>query len=195
MRCKVYPLSRRGQYNPTMNIPARNIPALNVPALNITVRLAERDDVPVITDFNLAMAAETEDKGLDAEVLAAGVRGVFDCPERAVYRVAEVDGEVVGSLMVTAEWSDWRNGLFWWIQSVFVRPEFRKRGVYRALHEDVCAAARETAGVCGVRLYVERENRDAQAVYEAMGMSATSYRLYEAEFRRGNTARPAAVKQ
>ncbi len=82
--------------------------------MNITVRPAVREDATAISDFNLAMAAETEDKGLDAEVLRAGVLGVFDFPERAIYRVAEIDGEVVGSLMVTTEWSDWRNGLFWW---------------------------------------------------------------------------------
>lgn len=150
--------------------------------MKITVRAAEREDATTIADFNLAMAAETEDKGLDAEVLRAGVEGAFEFPERAVYRVAEIDGEIVGSLMVTTEWSDWRNGLFWWIQSVYVRPECRRQGVYRALHEDVCDAAQATEGVCGVRLYVERENRSAQAVYEAMGMSATSYRLYEVEF-------------
>ncbi len=139
LRCKVYPFGWPGQYNPGMKI---------------TVRPANREDATTITDFNLAMAAETEDKGLSADVLQAGVEGVFDFPERAVYRVAESEGEIVGSLMVTTEWSDWRNGILWWIQSVYVRPEFRRRGVYRALHEDVCDAAMATEGVCGVRLYV-----------------------------------------
>jgi ribosomal protein S18 acetylase RimI-like enzyme len=150
--------------------------------MNITVRQARREDAGAITDFNLAMAAETEDKGLDADKLRAGVLTVFDHPDRAVYRVAEMNGEVVGSLMVTTEWSDWRNGTFWWIQSVYVRPEFRRQGVYRAMHEEVCSAAKAAEGVCGVRLYVERENTSAQQVYEAMGMSATSYRLFEVEF-------------
>ncbi len=151
--------------------------------MNITVRPATREDATAIVEFNLAMAAETEDKGLDPEMLKAGVLSVFDHPDRAIYRVVEIGGKVVGSLMVTTEWSDWRNGTFWWIQSVYVRPEFRRRGVYRAMHEEVCAAARAAAGVCGVRLYVERENRSARQVYEVMGMSATSYRLYEVEFR------------
>ena len=155
-----------GQYNPEM----KN---------EVSVRSAGTADVPTIVEFNLAMAAETEDRGLDPEVLREGVLGVLRDPERANYVLAEIDGSVVGSLMLTTEWSDWRNGTFLWIQSVYVRPGFRRRGVYRAMHRAVREIAGAMAGVCGIRLYVERENTSAQDVYRAMGMEETPYRLFE----------------
>jgi ribosomal protein S18 acetylase RimI-like enzyme len=128
------------------------------------------------------MARETEHRDLDSDVVAAGVAALFDEPSRGGYHVAERDGEIVGSLMLTREWSDWRNGEFWWIQSVYVVPEARRQGVFRALYDDVLERARETDGVCGVRLYVEKENGPALEVYDAVGMSRTSYRLYEVDF-------------
>jgi ribosomal protein S18 acetylase RimI-like enzyme len=150
--------------------------------LPITVRAAVPADAAAIAAFNRAMARETEGKDLDPERLAAGVAAVFADPSRGGYRVAERDGAVVGCLMVTYEWSDWRNGTFWWIQSVYVEPEARRTGVFRALYGDVLRAARATEGVCGVRLYVERENRAAQAVYDAVGMTRSGYRFYEVDF-------------
>ena len=147
--------------------------------MTVTVRPAREDDRSQITAFNLAMAEETEGKGLDSEVLERGVAAVLADPARGRYLVAESERGVVGSLMLTTEWSDWRNGTFWWIQSVYVIPEARRTGVYRALHTAVVDAAREADGVCGVRLYVERENVSAQRVYARMGMEETSYRLFE----------------
>jgi len=147
-----------------------------------TVRPAALDDLDLIVSFQRAMARETEGKDLDPARLSRGVRRVFDEPVRGFYLVAERDGRVVGQLMVTYEWSDWRDGDFWWIQSVYVEPESRRRGVYRALHEAALRRARAAAGVCGVRLYVERENATAQAVYEAMGMDRSTYLFYEVEF-------------
>jgi len=136
----------------------------------------------VIAAFNLAMARETEDKALDPERLAAGVRAVFEDPARGDYAVAELGGRVVGCLLLTREWSDWRDGTFWWIQSVYVAPEARGRGVFRALWEHVAAQARATPGVCGLRLYVERANERARSVYEAVGMRRSHYEMFEVDF-------------
>lgn len=145
----------------------------------LTIRRATVDDAEILVRFNQAMAEETEDKTLDPETVAAGVRAVFDKPEQAFYLVAERDGAVVGSLMITTEWSDWRNADFWWIQSVYVRPPARRTGVYTALHRHVRRRAREAEGVCGLRLYVEQENAAAQAAYKTLGMSEPPYQMYE----------------
>ena len=128
------------------------------------------------------MAQETEGLALDADVVRPGVAAVLADDALGFYLVAEVDGQAAGQLMVTYEWSDWRNCLFWWIQSVFVRLEFRRRGVYSALHRQVAQAAREAGGVCGIRLYVEQDNTIAQQVYESLEMHRTRYQMYEVEF-------------
>ena len=128
------------------------------------------------------MAAETEDLGLDPERLKAGIEYLLKHPAEGFYLVAEQDSTAVGTLMVTYEWSDWRNGRFWWIQSVYVPPEARRRGVYRALHSAVRARAGEDEQACGIRLYVEQENTGAQRTYERIGMTQTHYRLYEESF-------------
>ena len=125
------------------------------------------------------MAEETEDKTLDPETVQAGVRSLFDDASHGFYLVAVREEEVVGSLMITTEWSDWRNGLFWWIQSVYVRPSARRSGVYTALHRAVRSRAEDADEVCGLRLYVERDNEAAQEAYDALGMTETSYRMYE----------------
>ena len=131
------------------------------------------------------MAQESEDKPLDFDRIKAGIVGLFERPSEGYYIIAEgPDGEPAGALMLTFEWSDWRNGRFCWIQSVYVRPEYRRKGVYSALHEHVRDAARADPESCGLRLYVERENTGAQATYRAMGMVETHYRLYEEEFER-----------
>lgn len=150
--------------------------------MQTTVRLATVDDLELLVAFNLAMAEESEDKGLDAGVLGNGVRHLLTHPDDGFYLVAERAGEVAGSLMITYEWSDWRNGRFWWIQSVYVVPEHRRRGVYRSLHEHVRSLALTDASACGLRLYVERENAGAMETYRALGMAETRYRLFEEEF-------------
>lgn len=146
---------------------------------DVTVRPAAEDDADTIARFNRQMAEETEDKPLDPATVRRGVQAVFDDPDRGFYLVATRDRAVVASLMVTTEWSDWRNGTFWWIQSVYVRPADRRTGVYSALHRAVRHRARDATDVCGLRLYVERGNERARETYEAMGMTETSYRLYE----------------
>ncbi|MBL8878305.1 MAG: GNAT family N-acetyltransferase [Phycisphaerales bacterium] len=148
----------------------------------ITVRVATLSDIDLITDFNCAMAGETEGRALDRSTVSRGVRAVVENQRLGVYYVAASEGTVVGQMMITYEWSDWRCGLFWWIQSVYVAPAARGAGAYRALHQHVESLARSTPGVCGIRLYVEAENTAAQRVYEKLGMSRTSYQLYEADW-------------
>jgi ribosomal protein S18 acetylase RimI-like enzyme len=145
----------------------------------IAIRRAGADDAQVLVDFNRAMALETEGKELLPEVIGAGVRALLANPAAGFYVVAEMDGRVVGALMLTKEWSDWRNGAFWWIQSVYVRPEYRRRGVYRSLYQHLQQLATADPAVCGFRLYVERENAAAQAVYRRLGMAETHYLVYE----------------
>lgn len=147
--------------------------------MKLEIRKATPDDIDALVEFNQAMALETEGKSLAAETLAAGVRAVFDSPARGWYLVAVQDGVRVGGLLITPEWSDWRNADYWWIQSVYVRPEFRGRGVYSALHRRVEELARRDERVCGLRLYVDSDNSAAKAVYKKMGLAPSRYDLYE----------------
>lgn len=145
----------------------------------LKLRAATERDLDVLVDFNAAMALETEALTLDRARLRAGVAALLADPAKGRYTVAERADEVVGALMLTREWSDWRCGDWWWIQSVYVHPAARRAGVFRALFERAAAEARADPGVCGLRLYVERDNLRAQATYRALGMEETHYRLYE----------------
>jgi ribosomal protein S18 acetylase RimI-like enzyme len=151
----------------------------------IRIRPATPDDAQVIADYNAAMALETEHKRLAPDTVRAGVARGIASPAEARYFVAETGGDgggaVVGQLMVTFEWSDWRNGTFWWVQSVYVHPEHRGRGVFKALYRHVEHLAR-AAGACGLRLYVERENARAQEVYRKLGMADAGYAVFEADW-------------
>jgi len=147
--------------------------------MGIQIRRGEPRDTAVLAGFNIAMAEETENLKLLPEVITAGVAAILADAGRGFYLVAENEGQIVGALMVTSEWSDWRNGFFWWIQSVYVRPEFRRHGIYRSLHEHLRELARTEPNICGLRLYVERENERAQATYSRLGMHETHYLLYE----------------
>ena len=142
-------------------------------------RVATVNDAAVLAEFNTAMALETEGKELLPEVVGAGVRSLLGRPGSGFYLVAEADGQVVGSLLVTKEWSDWRNGDFWWIQSVYVRPAWRRQGIYKRLYRHVQELAAQDPAVCGFRLYVERDNKQAQGTYRALGMGETHYRVFE----------------
>lgn len=142
------------------------------------IRLATLADAAVLREFNAAMALETEGKTLLPEVVGAGVRRLLDNPVAGFYVLAETE-RVIAALMITKEWSDWRNGSFWWIQSVYVRPEARRQGVYRRLYRHVQEMAAKDPQVCGFRLYVERENSAAQATYAALGMKETRYLVFE----------------
>ncbi|GAB3032544.1 GNAT family N-acetyltransferase [Bowmanella dokdonensis] len=146
-----------------------------------TLRLARSNDLEALTEFNQAMALETEGKQLDTQTLRSGVAGMLNQPHFGFYLVAEQEGEIVGSLAVTFEWSDWRNKLFWWIQSVYVRPQSRRQGIYSALYTRVREMALEQGNVCGFRLYVEKENEIAQATYQKLGMQECQYFMFESK--------------
>jgi GNAT superfamily N-acetyltransferase len=155
--------------------------------LPITVRTAHPGDRATIVAFNARLAAESEGKALDPAVLARGVEQALADPDRLHYWVAEVrDGEgararvsIVGQAAVNREWSDWRNGWIWWLQSVYVHPDYRRRGVFRALHQQIKHAARAAGDVTGIRLYVENANTPAQRTYAAVGFAPGGYQVYE----------------
>lgn len=149
--------------------------------MTVRIRAATPGDASRLCAWNAAMARETEHKTLDAERLRAGVDSVLAHAARGFYLIAERDGEALGSAMVTYEWSDWRDGNFWWIQSVYVLPQARRQGVFRALHAAIAERAR-AAGAIGLRLYVDLDNASAQATYAALGMQRCHYALYESEF-------------
>jgi GNAT superfamily N-acetyltransferase len=148
----------------------------------ITVRPATAADAEFLVRGNASMALETEALSLDLDRLRDGVHALFEKPDRGVYYVAEIAGRGAGQLMLTYEWSDWRNGDFWWIQSVWVEKEFRGQGVFTAMYRFVENLARTTPDVAGLRLYVEHENRRAQATYHRVGMARTVYEMFEVDF-------------
>lgn len=147
--------------------------------MSVQIRRAVAGDEAVLADFNAALAWESERKRLDPEVLRAGVRSLLSDPNKGFYTVAELGGEVVGQVMVTYEWSDWRNGWFWWVQSVYVRDDARRGGVFRSLFRALHDQAEADPAVIGIRLYVERDNSRAQLTYRALGLRDTPYHLLE----------------
>lgn len=151
-------------------------------AANIEIRRATPADVETLVAFNAAMARETEDKDLDLASLRAGINALLKDEALGFYLVADIDGQAVGQLMITTEWSDWRNAHFWWLQSLYVLPDYRRKGVFRHLYSYIQAEAGRAGNVCGLRLYVERTNRRAQQVYVNLGMELSHYDMYEVEF-------------
>lgn len=143
------------------------------------VRPATLADLDVICEFNARLARESEDKILDPAILREGTAALFSDPVKGRYFVAEIAGQVVGQIGLTFEWSDWRNGWFWWVQSVYVRAESRRSGVFRALYQHLEAEARRDPHVIGIRLYVDDSNRSAQATYRVLGLKPTAYRVME----------------
>lgn len=156
----------------------------------IRIREATTSDIDRIAGFQQALAQESEGKTLNPGLLLQGIQEIFQAQGKGFYLVAEsgvaesgnADNQVVGSLLITYEWSDWRNATFWWIQSVYVDSQWRRRGVYRALHNYVLGIARARDDICGIRLYVERNNTVAQQTYADLGMSQSHYDLYEIDF-------------
>lgn len=145
----------------------------------IIIRTAKISDLPFICDFQLRMAMETENIELDPLILEAGISAIFRDPSKGVYYVAESGGKTVASLMITYEWSDWRNGLVWWIQSVFIDPGYRKQGIFKLMFEKLKDTVSNDLSVRGLRLYVDERNHNAQAVYKAIGMDGGHYRVFE----------------
>lgn len=143
------------------------------------IRKALEKDVNIIIEYNRAMARETENLDLDPKIISAGVNNLFAHPEYGFYIVAEENDRVIGCLMITYEWTDWRNGLFWWIQSVYVHPEYRRRGVYKKMYHFAKKLAEKDSQVRGFRLYVDKNNYIAQKTYKSLGMYQSHYLLFE----------------
>jgi len=152
---------------------------VNVGVESINIRSAEKEDVSSLVKFNILMARETENKELIPEVISLGVKNLLENLQLGFYIVAENKDEIIASLMITTEWSDWRNGSFWWVQSVYVKPEWRKRSVYRRLYDYVKDLADKDENICGFRLYVEKANTIAQKTYKKVGMYDTNYMMFE----------------
>jgi GNAT superfamily N-acetyltransferase len=144
----------------------------------ISIRKAVPSDAPSIIDFQLKMAVETEGITLDPEIVTGGVNAVFKESSHGQYYVAEAEGKVIASLLITYEWSDWRNCNVWWFQSVYVIPEFRRQGIFRRMYDFVRDLA-EIQDIAGLRLYVETNNTRARKTYEALGMNSEHYSFYE----------------
>lgn len=143
------------------------------------IRAARPRDASPIANFNTLLARETEALELDTALIQAGVAALLADEKKGRYFVAEFEGEIVGQIMHTWEWSDWRNGYFWWLQSVYVRQDFRQQGVFRMLYDYVAKLAQDSPTVVGLRLYVDNENQAAQSTYQKLGMTASDYRVME----------------
>jgi len=159
----------------------------------LIIRPARDEDVPFIVAFSAAMAMETEARELDQARLRNGTLALLASPAHGFFMVAELsrpDRQLIGQLMITFEWSDWRNAAFWWIQSVYVDPAWRRQGVFRQMHDTVIHNARANPAVCGVRLYVERTNRVAKTVYDRVGLTSSGYEVYESDFTLSKTSNP-----
>lgn len=154
------------------------------------IRDAGPDDLDIIAEFNARLASETEDVTLDRERLRRGVESLLADPGKGRYFMAVSEGRIVGQAMITTEWSDWRNGMWWWFQSVYVHTDWRRKGVFRALYDHIVERARQMDGVVGLRLYVDDENGSAQQTYIRLGMEASNYQMFELPFSNGDTDSP-----
>lgn len=161
-----------------MNVPYRSLQTDKTNNLMIKIRQATLTDAPSIIDFQLKMAWETEQLVLVPDIVTKGVNAVLSDTSRGQYWVADDNGHVVSSLLITNEWSDWRNCEVWWFQSVYVLPRWRRKGIFRSMYLHIKHEA-ETQGVAGLRLYVETNNSGAQRTYEALGMQSEHYKMYE----------------
>jgi GNAT superfamily N-acetyltransferase len=155
-------------------------------AIKTKIREAKLADTAIIADFNARMALETEQRRLDIHRVRNGVHALLSDPTKGAYFIAEAEADgaitIVGQLLITYEWSDWRNGTFWWIQSVYVEERFRGQGIFRALFNHVDQLAKSRNDVCGLRLYVDAHSHSARKTYERLGMKRTNYELFETDF-------------
>lgn len=146
--------------------------------MTLAIRPATPADLPALIHGNTSLAWETERKKLDDPTLRRGIENLLSDAHKGFYTVAEVDGRIVGHMLITFEFSDWRDGFYWWIQSVYIWPEFRRAGVFRQIFQHVQARALADPGVIGLRLYVERDNERAQKTYTALGLEEEPYFLF-----------------
>jgi GNAT superfamily N-acetyltransferase len=163
--------------------------------MEIKIREAALSDAQIIAAFNLQLAEESEGLRLDAALVRAGVTALLTDPAKGIYYVAEAQGVVVGQLLITYEWSDWRNGHIWWIQSVYVKPESRRAGVFRALFNHLRNLARTRQDVCSLRLYVHAENTRAHESYLRLGMTRTQYEVFELDVRQDHEPPPDTLRR
>lgn len=145
----------------------------------VLIRRSTPADIPVLVDFQLLLAAETENMKLDKEVVTRGVQALFEDTSKGLYYVAEYRSELIGCCLITYEWSDWRNGMIWWLQSVYVKTAYRKRGVFRSMHRYLTDVIAQDPSVSGLRLYVDKTNIHAQHVYKTLGMNGDHYTVFE----------------
>ena len=145
------------------------------------IRRATLNDIKTIAEYNYNLAFETEDKKLDMEILTKGVKNLIEDENKGIYHVCEIGDKVIGQIMYTFEWSDWRNGTFLWVQSVYVDKEYRGKGVFKKLYNYIKDICDNDENICGIRLYVERENYVAQKTYSNLGMHECNYHMYEYE--------------
>lgn len=145
----------------------------------ITIRKATVADIPSLVAFQQKLALETENVTLDAAILHKGMQAMFDDPSKGFYNIVEDNGVVIGCHMITYEWSDWRNGLVWWLQSVYVIESYRKQGIFKLMYENIVRIIQEDPSLIGLRLYVDKSNARAMKVYESMGMNGEHYTVYE----------------
>jgi ribosomal protein S18 acetylase RimI-like enzyme len=145
----------------------------------ITIRNATPADIPVIVDFQVRLADETEGVKLDEALVTKGLEALFSDPSRGMYSIALLDKEIAGCHLITYEWSEWRNGNVWWIQSVYVKKSFRKLGVFKAMYDNLIGQIKKDPGILGLRLYVDKSNARAQEVYQSMGMNGEHYTVFE----------------
>lgn len=147
--------------------------------MNLIIREASLGDAKTIIDYQIKMAWETEKLNLDRAIVEKGVISVFNDPNKGTYFVAEGDGNVIASLLITFEWSDWRSATVWWIQSVYVMEDFRGKGVFKKMYHFLSEKVKRIPSLAGLRLYVEKQNSSAQGVYEKLGMNGSHYQMYE----------------
>jgi len=150
----------------------------------VKIRKALIEDLEIIVKFNYNLAKQTEDKELDLEILTKGVGAILSDTSKGQYYVYEIDGKVVGQIMHTYEWSDWRNGTFLWVQSVYVDEEYRRKGIFKELYNYVKQICDNDEDIAGIRLYVEKDNLNAKATYKSLGMDECNYHMYEYESNR-----------
>jgi ribosomal protein S18 acetylase RimI-like enzyme len=145
----------------------------------ITIRKSIASDIPILVDFQQKLALETESVSLDPQILKKGMQALFDDPSKGFYNVVEESGIVIGCHMVTYEWSDWRNGMVLWLQSVYVTESYRKKGIFKMMYDNILRIISEDASLIGLRLYVDKTNERAMKVYQSLGMNGDHYTVYE----------------
>lgn len=146
--------------------------------IDIIITKGQIEDIENIAQFQVDMAMESEGTQLDKDTVTKGVSAAMADENKGLYYIARVDGKAVGSLMLTREWSDWNNGWYWWIQSVYVAPDYRRQGVYKSMYQAVCTDAKQQ-NIAQVRLYVDKTNTRGQEVYSSLGMQESHYLIYE----------------